>query len=66
MTGSNCCSVSAPAYYMTLCLEDEDSPAPIFDQQTWASLPITLSLHCDLREFRQPDPPASDRISDEH
>lgn len=39
---------SSPTYYMTLCMEDGNDPTPIFAESIWATLPVTLSLHCDL------------------
>ena len=39
---------SSPTYSMTLCMEGEDGPTPIFAESIWATLPVTLTLHCDL------------------
>ncbi len=39
---------SSPTYSMTLCMEDENGPTPIFAESIWATLPVTLTLHCDL------------------
>ena len=39
---------SSPTFSMTLCMEGDHGPAPIFAASIWATLPATLTLHCDL------------------
>ena len=39
---------SSPTYSMTLCMEGDNGPMPIFAENIWATLPVTLTLHCDL------------------
>lgn len=39
---------SSPTYSMTLCAEGESGLTPIFSERIWATLPVTLTLHCDL------------------
>ena len=39
---------SSPTFAMTLCMETDAGPMPIFAERIWATLPITLTLHCDL------------------
>lgn len=39
---------SSPTYSMTLCMEGIAGPTPIFAESIWATLPVTLTLHCDL------------------
>lgn len=39
---------SSPTYSMTLCMEDGNGPTPIFAETIWATLPITLTLRCDV------------------
>ncbi len=39
---------SSPTYSMTLCMDGAAGPTPIFAESIWATLPITLTLHCDL------------------
>jgi len=39
---------SSPSYSMTLCVEGDSGPMPIFAENIWATLPVTLTLHCDL------------------
>ena len=39
---------SSPTYSMTLCMEDGTGATPIFAESIWATLPVTLTLHCDL------------------
>lgn len=39
---------SSPTYSMTLCMEDDSGMTPIFDRRIWATLPLALSLQCDL------------------
>lgn len=39
---------SSPTYSMTLCMEGDSGPTPIFAESIWATLPVTLALHCDV------------------
>lgn len=39
---------SSPTYSMTLCMDGDAGPTPIFAESIWATLPVTLALHCDL------------------
>jgi len=39
---------SSPTYSMTLCMEDGKGTTPIFAESIWATLPVTLTLYCDL------------------
>lgn len=39
---------SSPTYSMTLCMDGAAGPTPIFAESIWATLPVTLTLHCDV------------------
>jgi hypothetical protein len=39
---------SSPTYSMTLCMQGGNGLTPIFAETIWATLPVTLSLHCDV------------------